>query len=413
MPKKKIVILGGGFGGLYAYKGLYKHFKKDEIDVTIVSRTNYFLFTPLLHEVATGGVAHHQVVESIRQIIYKTNDTLHVGDVLSVDCVGKTVTTTLGTLSYDTLVVGLGATTNFFNAPGAKEHSLVLKDLNDAIHMRTRLIETFERASEISDPALRKEVLSFAVVGGGATGVELVGEIAELFKTTLLPYYHARISASDISLYLINRGPELLAPFHPSLRAHALSALTSSGVIVRNNTSVQEVTERGIVCGDGAFVRAETVIWTAGVSPRSSVFTTMIAVDPSGRVPVSSSLQLESYPDVYIVGDISLIKDASGSPLPMSAQVAVKQGLYVGRRIYHSCVGNECSPFAYKSRGELASLGRYNAVANIMGFCFSGFFAWFLWRTVYLSKFFSFSKKLKIALDWTLNLFYPRDITKA
>lgn len=411
--KKKIVILGGGFGGLYTYKGLYNYFSPDEIDVTIVNRTNSFLFTPLLHEVATGGIAHHQVVESIRQIIYKSNDTLHVAEVLSVDCERHIVKTSISELPYDVLVVALGATTNFFNAPGAEEHSFVLKDLRDAITLRTALIESFEKSSEIKDPESRKSELTFAVVGGGATGVELVSEISELFTSTFSKYYHASIPCSDVTLYLINRGPEVLAPFHPKLRQNALKVLKRNGVKVLLDTAVKEVTDRGIILTDDTLLPVKHVIWTAGVKPNAPMFTHLVDQDPGGRIIVNSTLQMDKYPDVFILGDMASMMGKDGKTLPMLAQIASQQGLHTGHNIRRLLKGKSLLPFSFTSQGELASLGQWNAVANIRGIRFSGPFAWFMWRTIYLFKFLSGSKRAKIVVDWTMNLFYPRDITKA
>lgn len=411
--KKKIIILGGGFGGLYTYKGLYKYFKHDELDITIVNRNNYFLFTPMLHEVATGGIAHHQVVESIRQVIYKTNDKLHIAEVLSVDCEKQIVKTSIDELPYDILIVALGATTNFFDAPGAREHSFVLKDLHDAIKLRTTLIDTFEKGSEIVNPEERKKELSFAVVGGGATGVELVAEIAELYMTTFLKYYHGIITPADISLYLINRGPELLAPFHPTLRKNALEVLRHNGVQVMLNTGVKEVKKEGIVFDDGSLLETNHVIWTAGVKPNPPMFTHAVPADTWGRIIVNPFLQVPEHSNVFVLGDMASLQGSDGKSMPMLAQIAERQGLHTGHNIKLMMQGKTLLPFTYKSQGELASLGQWNAVANIRGFRFSGPFAWFLWRTIYLFKFLSGSKRVKIAVDWTINLFYPRDITKA
>ncbi len=411
--KKKIVILGGGFGGLYTYKGLYKYFSHDEIDITIVNRHNYFLFTPMLHEVATGGVAHHQVVESIRQIIYRTNDHLHIAELLSVDCEKQMVKTSIDEIPYDILVVALGATTNFFNAPGAEEHCFVLKDLRDAIRLRTVLIDTFEKGSEIADHDERKKALSFAVVGGGATGVELVAEIAELYMSTFLKYYHGLITPADISLYLINAGPEILAPFHPSLRKSALDVLRHSGVTVMLDTVVKEVKEDGILFNNDTFLPVKNVIWTAGVKPNPPMFNHPVEQDKGGRIMVNEFLQMNNCPNVFVLGDMASMIGKDGKPLPMLAQVAEKQGLHTGGNIKRLISGKKLLPFEFTSQGELASLGQWNAVANIFGIRFQGAIAWFLWRMIYLFKFLSGSKRMKIAMDWAVNLFYPRDITKA
>ncbi len=411
--KKKIVILGGGFGGLYTYKGLYKYFEHDDLDITIVNKTNYFLFTPLLHEVATGSVAHHQVVESIRQVIYRTNDKLHVADLVSIDCEKQVVKTTIDEIPYDILVVALGATTNFFDAPGAEENSLVLKDLHDAIKLRTMLIEVFEKASEMTDETARRKELSFAVVGGGPTGVELASEISDLFADTFCKYYHNVIKPGDISLYLINRDKEILMPFPSKLRQNALGVLNEIGVKVMLDTGVKEVRKDSIVFMDDSTLPVAHVMWTAGVRPNTPVFNAGVPLDNFGRIIVNSSLQIEKHPNIFVVGDIASLQDANGKSLPMLAQVAVEQGLHTGRNIKRLIAGRKLLPFHYISRGSLASIGHWHAVADIKGFQFSGWFAWIIWRMVYLFKFLSGSKKVKILVDWIVNIFYPRDITKA
>ena len=411
--KKKVVILGGGFAGLYTYKSLYKEFSPGEIDVTIVNRNNYFLFTPLLHEVATGSIAHHQVVESIRQLIYKKEAHLHVADVIAIDCERHVVKTSLAEIPYDILVVAMGATTNFFNAPGAQENSLVLKDLHDAIKLRTTLIEAFEHASEIQDPIERHKALSFAIVGGGATGVELASELAELCADTFSRYYKGIIGPADVTLTLINQGPALLSIFDPILQEKATNVLRQKGVTVLLNTGVKEVRPDGLVLVDGSVLPTTHVIWTAGVKPNSPMFTHDVALDKGGRVVVTPTLEVENCLGVFVLGDMASLMTESGRPLPMLAQVASRQGEHTGKNIKRLIQGQRLVPFVYTSEGELASLGRWHAVANIKGVKFSGPIAWFIWRTIYLFKFISTSKRIKIVIDWTVNIFYPRDITKA
>lgn len=411
--KKKIVILGGGFGGLYSYKSLQKEFNCKDISVTIVNRTNYFLFTPLLHEVATGSIAHHQVVESIRQLIYKSSAKLHVAEVLSVDCDKQIVKTSIAELPYDVLIMSMGATTNFFNTPGAQENSLVLKDLSDAIKLRNRFIDAFEKASEIRDKDERRQLLSFAIVGGGATGVELVAEAADLFRKTFSKYYEGLIDSSDVSLYLINRDHDILTPFHATLRKKALKTLRKMGVYVMINTAVKEVRKDSLVFINDTVLPVSHVVWTAGVKPNPSFFTHEAQYDVSGRVVVDSTLRIADYDNVFILGDMASMQGPNGKSLPMLAQVAEKQGLHTGGNIKRLFAGKKLLPFVYESQGELASLGRWHAVANLKGILFYGAFAWIIWRVIYLSKFISGAKRLKITNDWIVDAFYPRDITRS
>jgi NADH dehydrogenase len=418
--KKDIVIIGAGFAGLYAYRSLYQHCKEGDINVTIINSTNYFLFTPLLHETATGGLAHHQVVESIRQSIYKTKTSLVVADVTDIDldnkrihvqardCHGKECD-----INYDILIMATGATTNFFGTKGAEENSFVLKNLNDAIKLRSRFIDTFERASQMQDSEMRKDELSFVIVGGGPTGVELAAETAELFWNTFVKFYQHIIKPEEINLTLINSGPVLLAPFPKKLQNNALKTLQKDGIKVLLNSHVNEVNEDDIILSDGTVIKSKTVIWTAGVKANLPQITGNIQKDKSGRIITNEYFEVAGYSDVYAVGDVASVPDGNGGIAPMLAQVSVPQGELLGKNIGLKLKGHKMQAFKYKQIGQLASLGHWRAVASIYGLQFSGPLAWFIWRTVYLFKFFSGSKKFKIAMDWALNLFFPRDITKS
>lgn len=409
LKKKKIVILGGGFGGLYTYLGLKKLCVFDKIDITIVNRTNYFLFTPMLHEVATGGLARHQIVESIRQVIYKSHANLHVAEVLSIDADKQIVNTDTGILEYDILVIALGSTTNFYNTKGAEENSFTLKDLHGAVEMRANFIDAFENASLMKESSERKKELSFGVIGGGPTGVELVAETAELFLDTFSRYYEGKIFPSEVSLYLINRTSEILMPFNLSLRKSAIKTLKNKGIKVLINAGVKEMQKDIVILDDDTVLPIKHIVWTAGVKPNTLNFREQIILDKSDRILTNEFLQIAEFPNIFAIGDVASIIN---NTLPMLAQVAVKQGTHTAENIKRFIYNKKLLPFSYKSNGELVSLGQWNGIANIKGIKLSGPVAWFLWRTVYLFKFISGSKKLKIAMDWTVNAFYPRDITK-
>jgi NADH dehydrogenase len=411
--KKKILILGAGFGGLYAYRSLYKHFDRDDIEVTIVNKTNYFLFTPLLHEVATGGLSEGSVVESIQHFLAKNGDVIHVADVLSLDPKEKIVTTSLENLPYDILVIALGASTQFFGTPGAEENSLVLKDLNDAVKMRGSIIDAFQKASVLKDASERKKALSFVVVGGGPTGVELVAEMDEFIHNTLTDYYKSSISCDDISITLVNQGPELLSAFPPVLRKKALEILQDKKINVLLNTGVKEVLTNSVLLSDGKNIDSTHTIWTAGVKPNTEIFNGVLDMNKGGRIFVDKNLHIPAFPEIFVIGDVSFVKeDENSAPLPMTAQVAVRQGDHVASNVKAFLDGSELIRFEFESKGEMASLGRFQGLANIFGFSITGPVAWFLWRTVYLFKFISHFKKIKVAFDWTMNLFFSRDITK-
>ncbi len=412
MQKKKLVILGAGFAGLYAHLSVCKRAALD-LEITIVNKTNYFLFTPLLHEAATGGLAHHQVVESIREIIYRHQARLVVAEVQSIDQKAQTVATSAEVIPYDYLVVATGASTNFFNTPGAAEHSYILKSLLDAIRLRNHFIEMFETASLLSGTEAKRALLSTVIVGGGPTGVELAAEVAELFYDTFEKFYHKEIPKDAIDIHLIHSGSELLSPFAPHARARAARTLACKKVELHLNARVKEVRKGEVLLSDGATIPAGTVVWTAGVSPNTPTFSETVPLDKQGRIIVDHNFRLPQHQNIFALGDVAHFENDDGTILPMLAQIAVAEGKYFGKNFSRLLRGESLLPFHFVSSGELVSLGQWDAVGTIGRLKLYGKLAWFIWRTVYLFKFISRSKKIKIVVDWTLHIFFPRDITRA
>lgn len=413
METKKIVILGSGFAGIYGALSIYKKCGK-KVSITIINRTNYFLFTPMLHEVATGGLGYHQIVESIRQIILGKKINFIEANIQSIDLVKKEVITSSGNISYDKLVVSLGATTNYFGTPGAQENTYILKDLKDAIKIRDRIIDIFEAASKETDIEKKRSMLSFVVVGGGATGVEVVSEIAELCNDTLRKYYVDKIQCGDVKITLINSGPELLAVFDASVRKRAEKVLNKKGIEILLNTRVKEVNNKGVILGDGNLLASETVVWTAGVMPNQvQTVGGDLPKDKGGRIITDKTFKVLGFNDIFAVGDVAHFDENSDKGLPMLAQVAVQQGAHLGLNILHEINNEPLENFVYKSKGEFVSLGRGEAAGVAFGISVYGRFAWFMWRTIYLFKFISHSKRARIVFDWTMQLFSNRDITRA
>lgn len=413
MKRTKIVILGAGFGGIYTYLHLRKNLKPSEVEITIVNRTNHFLFTPMLHEVATGGLGHHQIVESLREIIYNTDTELFVSEIDSVDLKKQKVYTSLGDIDYDYLVIATGATSNFFNIPGAEENSFALKNLYESIKLRNFFIDNFEKASKIESSKERQKLLSFAIIGGGATGVEVAGETADFIYKTFCKYYCQNLEPQDVNIYLINRGPELLPQFNPYLRKKALKSLKKKRVQVLLNSTVTEIGEDHIQIKDGQKMDISNIIWTAGVKAHPPKILQETETDQWGRLKVDNYLHLKGDDNVFALGDVACSYKNNGDPLPMLAQVAVQEAKTVGENIAYSIKGKKLKPFIFKSKGELVSIGQWGALGHTLGINWSGPLAWWLWRTVYLFKFISPSKKIKIAMDWTMNLFHHRDITRS
>ncbi len=367
----------------------------------------------MLHEVATGGLGSRHVVESVRSIIYKSCTDLIVAEVEKVDLEKKIVFTDRGRVEFDYLVIALGATTNFYGIPGAEENCLVLKNLAEAIELRNTFISNFEDASSVANKEERQKMLSFAVIGGGPTGVELAAEMADLFFDTFKKYYKGHICKDDASIYLINKGPELAPMFDISLRKKSLKVLTEKGIKVLLNKDVKEVTKDSVVFADGSNIEATHKIWTAGVKPNSFEFVQEVEKDKGGRIVADEYLRVKNFPNVFALGDIACVMGKDERPMGMLAQVAVRQGLWAGKNIVASMRDKSLKKFVYHSRGSLMSLGQWQAIGRMLGINWSGPFAWWLWRTTYLFNFAYWPNRIKIAVDWTINIFSPRDVTKA
>ena len=407
MPKPRVIVIGAGFGGLYVARALAARARAGTIDLAIVNRVNYFLFTPLLHEVATGGLTPTSVTEPLREIFGGTPVRVLQGDVTAIDAARKIVRTTAGDFAYDVAVLATGAENESYGVPGVDAFGLPLKTLADAVRIRERVIEAFERAERAETAEERDRLHAFAVVGGGATGVELAAELAEFLQG--LDRAHGRPAPSAARIALVNAAPELLAQFPASLRAAAETRLRSIGVDVRNGASVAAISGQGIALADGASIPAATVIWTAGVRPRPPAFEGASVVIRGGRVVVGADLRVVGADGLFALGDVAAIE---GAPTPMLAQAAVAQARVVARNVLATVRGAPLADFRFRPKGLLVSLGQWFAVGEVFSRALRGRFAWWLWRTIYLFKFASGKKRLRIAFEWTVNLFYPRDITR-
>jgi len=406
-----ITIVGGGFGGIYTLKKFNKIFNKNSnIHITLVSENNYFLFTPLLHEVATGGINPQNIIEPIKKFLGSSLNTLYVGKVTNIDIKNSKIETRNRYWDYDYLVLAPGAETNFFNTPGAEENCFTLKSLEDAIKIKNHCITLIDKASFISSREERKNILRFVIIGGGPTGVELASELEEFLKQTFLRYYTKDL-IDDISVVIIQKDSELLVQLSKPLREKSLKILQKNGVEVILNALVNKVTKDGIEFNNKS-LKTNTAIWVAGVKPINISFSPSISLENNGRLKVNQYLQLDQYSNVYALGDISGAKEDNGIFIPMLAQVATREANIVAENIKNQIEDKTLKPFIYKNIGTLISLGRWMAVGEISHFIMSGHFTWFVWRTIYLSKLISWQKKVKVAIDWTINIFSERDISK-
>jgi NADH dehydrogenase len=400
--KTKIVIVGGGFGGVYTARRLEKLFSRDAIEITLINRSNFFLFTPLLHEVATGGLSPTSIVEPIREVFRGTCVNFVEDEVIEVDQKTKRVITDKSQYSYDFLVIATGADTNYFGTVGAKEHCFTLKSLHDAIVLRNHILQTFEQAVETGN----KDMLKVAIVGAGPTGVELAAEYAEYMHLLLKTYYtRSGFVESDIKISLVTATPDIISQFPVKMRALALERLGKLGIKVVANAIVTKVEPYTLSFKDGSSLKAHTLVWVAGVAPTLSEIKG-VAVGPKGRMEVNSSLRSQNDSHTFALGD------ASGA-FPMLAQVAVQQSKVVADNIFILATKSNKKPrsFNFKSKGLLISIGQWYAIGNFFGINVSGRIMWWVWRTIYLFNFLSWRKRFEIAGEWTANTFYPRDIT--
>lgn len=407
---KKIVILGGGFGGMYTCRALARlRSSLGNVHITLVNNTNHFVFTPLLPEVATGSIDPKHLGEPIRAIA-RCLDAFCEATVTRVSLAEKVVYTDLKNISFDYLVIALGSKTTFFGTPGAEEYAYTLKTLKEARDLKNRCIELFERAAQETDPVRLKQLLSFVIVGGGPTGVELAAELQEFLEESLAPLYAPTLK-QYVRVSVVQRAEELVPQFSPYFRDAARNVLTKKGVRLYMNTGVTEVREHEVLLSGDETIAADTTIWTAGVEPIVPEFDTEIKQEPRGRIIVDEHLRVVGHDNVFAIGDVA----AYGTPpLPALAQVAVDEAAVVAATLKATILGKALPQdrYQYRSKGTLLSLGRFNAVGEVFGLHFSGFFMWWLWRTIYLSKMYSWRKRLEVMVDWTFDLFTKRDITE-
>ena len=420
MPQTKIAIIGGGFGGVYTLKYLHKYFCGNKnVAISLISEKNYFLFSPLLHEVATGSINPENIVEPIRKVLGCCLSDFHLGRAEEIDLESRNITVKGLIIPFDYLVLAPGAETNFYNIPGAKENSFTLKSIDDAIAIKNHVIRQMEKATHMTDSEERRKALDFTIVGGGPTGVELVAELEEFIEESFSEYYPEDL-IRETNVRLIQKGPELLPQFGKKIREKSLQVLRKKNIDVMLDTEVRSVGQGYIETAGypstelGARkIETGTIIWVAGIKPSEIKFKGRdLKRAENGKIIVNENLQIAEDPRIFALGDSAAVRARDGRMLPALAQVASKQAGAVARNIYLSVQNKKLKPFEYRHTGDLISLGQWMAVGEALSITFWGRFTWWIWRTVYLSKLISFRKKVKVAADWTVNLFYPRDISE-
>jgi NADH dehydrogenase len=412
---KRVLILGSGFGGLYAALHLEKKLRRySDVELTLVNRENFFLFTPMLHEVAAGDLDLTHIVNPVRKLLRRTH--FFNGDIKRIDLKERRVIVAHADdkhdheLSYDYLVLALGSVTNFYNLPGLAENAMTMKSLTDAIRLRSRLIKNLEEADFECACEDRSRLLTVVVAGGGFAGVETIASVNDFVREAI--EFYPKLSEKELRIVLIEATDAILPELGPQLGAYARKKLAGRGVQFLMNTAVKSVSNDEVNLSDGTSLKTNMMVWTAGVSP-NPLLDMLNCSKERGRLVTNEFLEVTEYPGVWALGDCAAVPDPStGKSCPPTAQHAIRQGKIAAHNILAAIRGSSLKPFEFKTIGALATIGRRTGVARIMGVNFSGFIAWWMWRTIYLSKLPRFEKKVRVALDWTLDLLFSKDLVQ-
>jgi NADH:ubiquinone reductase (H+-translocating) len=402
---KRIVVLGGGFGGLQAVMELERRVGK-HAEVVLVSEQNFLLFTPLLPQIASSNIDPRHIVQTIRDIRGRRRFAFRRDTVTAIDPAARRVRLISETLDYDVLVIALGSRSDDFSIPGVREHTWNYKTLEDAVVLRDHVLDLCEHADHTSGDGARGAMMTFVVAGGGYTGVELVAELADFLFGYVTRRYRG-ISPSDVRLVLLEATAEILRGVAPRLTAHAQHRLDLRHIQVRTQARVTRCTEDWVEINGHERIPTRTIVWTAGVRANVLVEGLPGPHDRVGRAVINSCLQLDGYPEVFLVGDAAAATTAPAAPLV--APVAIAQGRIAARNVAHLLAEEPLETYTYKAQGMLVSLGMNYAVVSIAGVQFSGYLAWLFWNAVHLYKLVGLKKQLQVAMDWILGTVFPRD----
>ncbi len=406
-----VVILGAGFAGLTLAHRLSRR-GAGRVRITLVDRHNYHLFTPMLYQAATCGVTPYDVAYPIRQFAGEHGLRFQMGTITGIDLNARRVQLDNGDLGYDYLAIALGSTTNFFHNAGAQQHALPLKWLEDGVAIRHHIIDRLEQALVTSDENAQRELLTFVIVGGGATGVETAASLADLMHE-ILPRDYPRLNPLRVRVVLIESEGKLLGHMSDEMAQLAQRQLRTLGVEVWLNTRAQEISANQVTTTDGRTIQARTIIWTTGVQAPEVIASLDAPHGKGGSLAVDDYLQVTEHPDVFALGDSAHLENKpTGKPVPLLAAAAVQEGTAVAENIARAIEGQPQVPFHYHSYGEVVSLGHRAGVAEVGGAVIDGLPGWLAWRAIHLAKITSFRNKLATTLDWSVGYFYNRDIAR-
>jgi len=408
MNKEHVVIIGGGFGGLYAARRL----KNAPVDVTLIDRRNHHLFQPLLYQVATGELSPADIASPLRHLLKdQANTRVLMAEVTGFDTANRQAILRNGTVRYDTLIVAAGAGNHYFGNDHWGQWAPSLKTVEDATEIRRRIIAAFEAAEVASDPDAVRSWLTFVIVGGGPTGVEMAGALAEIARETLRHAFR-NINPSDARILLVQSGDRLLPTYSPELAVKAAAALEKRQVEIVTGARVTDLGPQGVIvshAGQDEPIAARTVLWTAGVkaSPLGEALAeaTGAPLDRGGRVMVEPDLTLPGHPEIFVIGDLAHFAHQGDKPLPGVAQVAIQQGQYVGELVRRRQRGQRMPAFHYRDKGNIAVVARGAAVAEVGRFRFAGLLAWQLWAYIHLVHQMELENRLLVLVQWVWNFF--------
>ena len=408
MTLQRVVIIGGGFAGLTAVQ----HLKKAAVDITLLDRRNYHLFQPLLYQVATGGLSPANIASPLRSVLRRQkNVRVLMAEAVDIDAAGKRVILADGAVPFDTLIVATGVRHQYFGHDDWEPQAPGLKSIEDATEIRRRILLAFEAAERESDPARRQAWMTFAVVGGGPTGVELAGTLGELAHRTLRRDFR-NIDTTKVRIILLEGADRILTAFPPKLSERAIRSLARLGVSVRTRAEVTDVHPGGVTFRCGGQMESldcKTVLWAAGVkaSPLGALLAKSAGaeLDRAGRVVVQPDLSVPNHPHISVIGDLASCKTADGKPVPGVAPAAMQQGRYVAGLIRARLQGKTVAPFRYRDKGNLATIGRHAAVADLHWITFWGFPAWMVWLLIHLFYIIVFENRILIMIQWAWNYF--------
>ena len=415
-PSKRVLILGGGFGGVYTALHLDRALaaRASGLEVTLVNAENFTLFTPMLHEVAASDLAPADIVNPLRRMFRHVRFLEAEAEAVDLQARCVTIAYQAGSkrrqLEYDHLVLALGSEDNFFGNAELEKRAVTMKTLADAMLLRNRILALLETAALETDPHQRRAMLTFVVAGGGFAGVETIGAVNDFVRQSLR--WYPGLGAEEARIVLVHPKEVILPELGESLGRYAQQRLTARRVEVLTNAHVKGYAGGQVELDQGEPIRAETLIWTAGVTPGKFI-TELPCKKEHGRLVVNACLELAEHPGVWALGDCAWALDPeTGKPFPTTAQHAVRQGKTVARNILASLRNQRQQPFRFKMLGQLAAIGQRTGVAQIFGFHFSGLLAWWMWRMIYLAKLPRLEKKIQVALHWVLDLFFSVDLTQ-